>query len=282
MSPPESVRVEVDGVGLNVALRGPEGAPAVVFLHGFPLSHRMWEPQMRTLEARWRIVAPDLRGMGGSDVGDGQYAIDLYADDLFAVLDHLGLADVVACGLSMGGYVLLRALEREPGRFRAAVLADTRSTADDDEARLKRVAAVRALKRKGAETYARQFVEIVLGRTTLAERPELVDWVRATIAAADVLGLSGAQLAMAARTDTTDVLAGLDIPVLVVVGKEDELTPRDLAGDMADALPDGRLAVIPRAGHLSNLENPEAFDRALVRFLEEVAPPPLAGPGAQR
>ncbi|MBW3534741.1 MAG: alpha/beta hydrolase, partial [Gemmatimonadetes bacterium] len=139
-----SMRVEVEGVGLEVAIAGPEDAPAVVFLHGFPLSHRMWEPQMRTLEGRWRVVAPDLRGMGASDSGDGQYGMDVYVDDLFAVLDRLGPGEVVGCGLSMGGYVLLRALEREPGRFRAAVLADTRSTPDDDEGRLKRVAAMRA------------------------------------------------------------------------------------------------------------------------------------------
>ena len=267
-----SLRVEVDGVGLNVEVRGPEDAPAVVFLHGFPLSARMWEPQMRALEDRWRLVAPDLRGMGDSDVGDGQYAIDFYADDLFAVLDRLGLEGVVGCGLSMGGYVLLRALEREPGRFRAAVLADTRSAADDDAGRLRRFAAVRALKRKGTEEYARQFVEIVLGRTSLAKRPELVKWVRDVIAARDPVGLAGAQLAMASRTDTTHVLERLDLPVLVVVGDEDELTPRDVAGAMADALPRGRLAVVPGAGHLSNLENPDEFDRVLIRFLDEVLP----------
>lgn len=267
-----NVRVDVEGVELHVEVRGPEEAPAVLLLHGFPLSRRMWEPQILALEARWRVVAPDLRGMGESGVGDGQYAIDFYADDLFAVMDRLGLDRVVGCGLSMGGYVLLRALERDPGRFRAAVLADTRSAADDDAGRLKRVAAVRSLKRKGTEEYARQFAEVVLGRTTLAKRPELVAWVRETVAAGDVVGLSGAQLAMASRTDTTHVLSQLDMPVLVVVGEEDELTPRDTAGAMAEHLSDGRLAVVPGAGHMSNLENPEEFDRVLIRFLEEVSP----------
>lgn len=269
----ETVRVAAEGAELAVTVAGPPGAPAVVFLHGFPLSRGTWEPQIAALEDRWRVIAPDLRGMGDSGTGDGQYAMDVYADDLFVVLDTLDLDEVVACGLSMGGYVLLRALEREPGRFRAAVLADTRSTADDDEGRLRRVAAARAIKRKGVETYARQFVEIVLGRTTLARRADVVEAVRETIAGGDPLGLAGAQLAMASRTDTTHVLEGLEIPVLVVVGEEDDLTPREGAGAMAEALPDGRLAVLPHAGHLSNLENPEAFDRALVRFLEEVAPP---------
>ncbi len=268
------MRVDVGGVGLNVEVRGPEGAPAVVLLHAFPLSHRMWEPQVEALEGRWRVVAPDLRGLGESEVGDGQYAIDFYADDLFAVLDRLGLDAVVGCGLSMGGYVLLRALERHPERFRAAVLADTRSEADDDAGRLGRVAAVRALKRKGAAAYARQFAESVLGATTLASRPEVVEAVGAVVAANPVAGMCGAQLAMAARTDTTPALAGLALPVLVLVGEEDPVTPPAAAAAMAERLPRGRLEVIAGAGHLSGLEAPEAFNRALVAFLEEVAPPP--------
>ena len=254
-------------------LHGPERGPPVVLLHGFPLHGGMWVGQREALAGRWRLIVPDLRGHGASDVGDGQYAMDFLADDLFAVLEATTAKPVVGCGLSMGGYVLLRAWEREPVRFRALVLADTRSTADPDAGRLKRLDAVRALRREGLATYADAFVGTALGVTTRTERPAVVEVVKAMIRSNPVAGLVGAQLAMAARTDTTPALAGITVPTLVVVGGEDELTPPDVARELADHVPGARLVTIPRAGHLTPLESPAEFNAALVDFLTEAAPP---------
>lgn len=189
----------------------------------------MWSAQVDSLKNQWRVIVPDFRGFGKSEVGDGHYAIDFFVDDLFALLDapELGVSGtpLVACGLSMGGYVLLRAVEREPARFRALVLADTKSGGDNDEGRLKRLGAVRKLRKEGAAAYAEGFVDGALGKTTKAGRPEVVKAVKAMTAAQPVAAMIGAQLAMASRTDTTAALAKIWVPTLVVVGEEDGLTP---------------------------------------------------------
>lgn len=230
----------------------------------------MWAPQLETFSDRYRLVAPDFRGHGGSEPGDGQYTLESLVDDLFAVLDRFAPGEVMGCGLSMGGYVLLRALERAPERFRAVVLADTRSGSDDDATKLGRAEGIRLLKSEGAQSFAEQLVGRLLGRTTLERRPALRETVLDMIRRNSVLGMCGAQLAMAGRTDTTGALRALAVPALVMVGEEDALTPPEQAREMAGAAPGARLQVIPRAGHLSNLESPEEFNRSLAAFLQEV------------
>lgn len=264
------MKVRSEGLELHVESRGPPEAPSVVLLHAFPLHGGMWEAQLDALARDWRVLVPDVRGFGRSSVGDGQYAIDFFVDDLFAVLDatarHAG-EPVVACGLSMGGYVLLRALEREPARFRAIVLADTKAAADDDGGKLKRLAAVRMLKQRGASAYAASFARGALGPTTRDRRPEVVRRVEAIVHANPVAGMVGAQLAMAARTDTTASLAEIRIPTLVVVGAEDPITPPPVARDLAERIRNARFEAIPGAGHLPPLEAAEPFNQALSGFL---------------
>src|SRR5690606_5961412 len=142
---------------------------------------------------------------------------------------------------------------------------------DADPGRLKRLDAVRTLRRDGAAAFAEQFVKGALGATTHAERPEVVETVKAMAAEADPRGLIGAQLAMAARTDTSDVLGGIDLPTLVVVGEEDTLTPPDHARELATRIAGARLAILPGAGHLTPLEVPEEFNAAVGSFLEPLA-----------
>ncbi len=263
------MRIDVGDAELEVVVRGPDDAPVLLFIHGYPFSHRMWEAQLEAFSDGWRTVAYDLRGLGGSEVGHGQYTMELMVDDLVAVIDALGLDRVVGCGLSMGGYVLLRALERERHRFRGAVLCDTRSGADDNDGKLGRARAIGALRRDGAEAYARDFAPRILGETTVRERPEVVRAVTSMIASNAVRGMVGAQLAMLSRTDTTAVLSSLEMPVLSVAGEEDTLTPPEVAREIAVAVGENaRVATIPRAGHVSNMENPRAFDEALGAFLE--------------
>jgi len=265
------MKIMVDGVLLSAQVHGPDDAPALVLLHGFPLHGGMWAAQVAALEGRWRVIVPDFRGFGASDVGDGQYAIDFFVDDLFALLDapelHMHGQSVVACGLSMGGYVLLRAFERAPARFRALVLADTRSGADTDEGRLKRLDAVRKLRKEGAEAFATGFAAGALGKTTQADRPEVVKAVQAMAASQSVAAMIGAQLAMASRTDTTPALARITVPTLVVVGEEDTLTPPVAAKELAARTQGARLATLPGAGHLTPMETPDAFTQALKGFL---------------
>jgi 3-oxoadipate enol-lactonase len=262
-----SVPSSSPGVLLAVEEAGPPGAPAVVLLHGFPLSRSMWEPQLAALSGARRLIAPDARGVGASDVGDGQATMELLVDDLFALLDASQPGPVVGCGLSMGGYVLLRALEREPERFRAAVLCDTRSEADSDEGRLSRAATIRRIREDGVGPFADGFLGQVLAPGTAARDPELVARLRRLILANPPSGLRALLLAMATRTDTTPSLSRIAVPVLVLVGSEDALTPPAGARAMAARIPGARFEEIPGAGHLSNVEAPAAFGRALEAFL---------------
>ncbi|MBI4424289.1 MAG: alpha/beta fold hydrolase [Elusimicrobia bacterium] len=253
------------GTELGYEDRGGSGVP-LVLIHAFPLDRRMWEPQA-PLAARARLIAYDVRGFGESPGGDGQYPFELLVDDLLGLLDHLKLPSAILCGLSMGGYLALRAAERAPERVRGLILADTKSEADGDEAKLKRAAALLAIKRGGLAPFADGFLKGALSPKTLAERPQVAERVRGLILDNAPSGVCAALLAMAARTDTTAALARLSLPALVLVGEHDALTPPDAARALSAALKGSRLELLPAAGHLSNLENPAAFNAAVSRFL---------------
>lgn len=257
----------INGVPLSYVDPGPRDALPVVFLHGFPFSHRMWEPQLEALRTRYRAVAWDFRGHGESYVGDGQYTIEGHVDDLIGLLDHLAISACVVAGLSMGGYVTLRALERNPGRFRAAVLCDTRSTADTNEAKLKRFAAMAAVKTHGSGAFAGEFVRAVFAPGSFARHQAAIETIRSIIAGTPPLSIAGTLLALASRTDTTPALGGISIPVLIMVGEQDVTTPPSDSRFMHEQIRGSRLHVIPDAAHMSNMENAPVFNAHLLEFL---------------
>ena len=261
------LKADINGHSLNYVVQGTEDGLPVVFIHGFPFSHRMWEPQLEALPHRYRAVAYDVRGHGDSEVGHGQYTVELFVDDLIGLLDHLAVDRAVVCGLSMGGYIALRAVERHPERFRGLVLCDTRSEADTDEARIKRAGTIAAVRSRGVEAFAEEFVKLVLASRTLTANTSVVQKVKDMITANDPLGICGTLLALAARTDTTPALPAMNLPALVLVGEHDALTPSADAQAMDQALPQANLHVIPNAAHMSNLENPAAFNERLLAFL---------------
>lgn len=262
----EMQRMTVNGVSLAVEVRG-EG-PAVLFIHGYPLDRSIWTHQMAALDG-WCRIAPDLRGMGQSDAPDLGYSMETYAADLATLLDLLAVDDVVLVGLSMGGYVAFEFLRRWRNRVRGLVLMDTRAEADTAEGRKGRDAAAATAREDGAEAIAEAMLPKVLGATTLAGAPDLVERVRAMMAATPVAGIVGAAGAMRDRPDSTAMLPGLaGLPALVVVGDEDELTPPARARAMADAIPGANLVVIRSAGHLPTLERPVETTDALLAFLD--------------
>jgi YbgC/YbaW family acyl-CoA thioester hydrolase len=261
----EVQRLAVNGVSLAVEVRG--DGPAVLFIHGYPLDHTIWTHQIAALEG-WCRIAPDLRGMGGSDAPDLGYSMETYAADLAELLDLLGADDVVLVGLSMGGYVAFEFLRRWRRRVRGLVLVDTRAEADTPEARRSRDAAAGTAKEQGAAAIAEAMLPKVLGASTLAGAPATVERVRTMMAATPVAGIVGALGAMRDRPDSTPLLAELDgLPTLVIVGDEDELTPPTQARAMADAIPGASLVVIRSAGHLPTLERPSETTDAIVAFL---------------
>jgi pimeloyl-ACP methyl ester carboxylesterase len=238
----------------------------VVLLHAFPLNRTMWEPQIAALFGECRCIAPDLRGFGDSP-RSGPYSMDRYADDVVALLDALQIDRAVVGGLSMGGYIALALWRRHRNRIRALVLADTRSGADNDEGKQKRGELIALAQSEGSSAVADRQVTGLLGKSTREKQPELVDRIRSIMAGESPDGIVGALEAMRNRPDSTPLLAGIDVPTLIVVGDEDVLTPPKEARAMHAAIRGSRLEVIPGAGHLSNLERPAAFNAALSDFV---------------
>jgi pimeloyl-ACP methyl ester carboxylesterase len=263
-------RIEVNGVTLAVTEHGGSAALPVVFIHGFPFSHRMWKGQLEEFGKEMRAIAYDLRGHGDSSVGDGQYTIEGHVDDLVALLDHLHLPRVVLVGLSMGGYITLRALERHPERIRAAVLCDTRSEADTNDGKIGRAAAMKMVKAQGSAAFGADFVKKVFAPETLRSNHAAVDLVAGIIERTTPLSIAGTLLALAARTDTTDGLSRISVPVLILVGEHDVLTPPAASLAMHRRIPGSEVFIVPGAGHMSPLENTEYFNEKLLTFLRRL------------
>ncbi len=259
-------RITVNGVNLAVEVRG-EG-PAILFIHGYPLDRTIWREQIGALEG-FRRIAPDLRGMGQSDAPDLGYSMAIYAADLLALLEVLGVDDVILCGLSMGGYVAFEILRQQRGRVRGLILMDTRADADSPESRRSRDAAASMAKDRGAAAIADAMLPKMLAAGTLGSRPDVAESLRLLMGRTPVPGIVGALSAMRDREGSEALLKTLDgIPTLVVVGEADTLTPPSVARAMVEAIPGARLGIIPGAGHLPPLEQAEATSEILKSFLK--------------
>jgi len=259
------VKLLVAGAELACEVSGT--GPAVLLLHAFPLGLAMWEPQAAALAGAHQIVRFDGRGFGGSPPGDGLLTMERIADDAAGILDRLGLASAVVCGVSMGGYAAFALLRRHPERIRALVLADTRAGADSPETKATRAAQAEKVRREGAPAIADAALPNLLGATSHRERPELVARVRKIIEANPPRGITDALAGLAARADSTPTLREIRVPTLVVVGEEDTITPVAEAEALQRGIAGSRMAVIPRAGHLSSLESPDEFNRQVRSFL---------------
>ena len=244
----------------------------LVLLHAFPLSAAMWAAQREGLADVATVVTPDLRGFGDSPLGEDEPSIDRVAADVAETLAGLELSGVVLGGLSLGGYVLLAALRRPDVRARVAGIAliDTKAAADTAEAAAGRHRIADQVLAEGTGDLAGSMVPNLLGRSTVQGRPLVVGRVRNQIAAARPQSVAWMQRAMAGRGESFDVLAGCDLPALIVVGEEDTLTPPEDAQAMAAQLADVRLQRLASSGHLPALEVPEDLNAALRRFLAEI------------
>jgi len=240
----------------------------VVLIHAFPLNADMWRPQLERVPAGWRLIAPDLRGFGPSSASTARAAtVDDYADDVAVLLDRLHIDRAIIGGLSMGGYVTFALFRRSPGRFSGLILADTKSSADTPEGREGRRNMSELALASGASAVADQMLPKLLGAASRSARPELESHVRHMIESTSVQAITGALEALSSRPDSTPDLARIAYPALIVVGAEDVLTPPADAEAMARGIARSSLVVVPEAGHLSNLESPEAFSKALADFL---------------
>lgn len=258
-----------DAVELYVREAG-AGLP-VVLLHAFPLSSAMWLDQRAALGERCHVITPDQRGFGGSSLGDAEPSLDVCADDVARLLDERGFDRVVLGGISMGGYVAMAFLRRHPGRLRGLLLADTKAGADQEEARRNRLQMAELLDAEpDAPVLLEKVLPTLIGETTVRSRVLAHGRVRGFVQSAPAYAAAWAQRAMAARPDSFEALRTVDVPALVVVGDEDDISPVSEAEAMVEALPDAELAVLPQSGHLTPLEVPEAFNEAVARFLDRL------------
>ena len=264
------MKIKLNGINVNYQERGlPQGLP-IVFIHGFPFNNTMWSPQMMALPQEYRAISFDVRGHGESDVADGQYSIELFTDDLLSLLDHLDIRQAVLCGLSMGGYIALRAVERHPDRVRALMLCDTRSEPDSNEAKIKRASQVKAVKSQGVKPFAESFVKAVFAPETLAKDPKTVATIQSVIESTSPVAICATLLALAARTDTTPALAGIKVPTLIMAGEHDVITPPAASHAMQSHIKGSEIHIVPHAAHMSNLENSSFFNEKLLAFLKKI------------
>jgi pimeloyl-ACP methyl ester carboxylesterase len=251
--------VEYDATG--------QGKP-VVLLHAFPLSRAMWRPQVEALQGECRLVVPDLRGFGGTGPFTGAPSVEAMADDVAALLEALAVRKpVVLGGLSMGGYVALAFARRHPTRLRALVLADTRAEPDTPEGKANRNQTIAFAQTHSAAEVIEQMLPKLLGEETRRMRPEVGEEVRQIAAAQSPAAIVAALQALRDRPDARPGLGVVRVPALVVVGGDDTLTPPAVAQALANGIPGAHLVTIGAAGHLSNLEQPAAFNDAVRSFL---------------
>lgn len=264
------MKAHINGISLSYGDAGQ--GPAVVLLHGFPLSRDMWSPQEEALaQAGFRLVTPDLRGFGESDAPEGPYSMSLFSDDVIALLDHLEIDRAVIGGMSMGGYILLDLLERYPERAAAAVFITTRSTADSKPAKADRRALLERTKKNGTRTMAEIASSILLAGETLEHNPQLVRTVYRWMTSTDIRGIEGALQALLDRKDYSSTLGAFDLPSLVIGADQDSAVQQEDIRALTEGLPASELCMISRAGHMVNLEQPEAFNECLLRFLRRAS-----------
>ncbi len=244
----------------------------MVLLHAFPLDATMWRPQVERAPPGWQFVVPDLPGFGRSTRPPAR-SLDEMAQAVLDLLDEQGITRAVIGGLSMGGYLTLALYRRAPERFSAMVLADTRATADNDQQREGRRKMIETVRTKGASAVADEMLPKLLGASSQRDRPALAAEVREMIERNRPETIAGAVEAMLGRPDSRPLLAQVAVPTLVICGEEDVLTPPADSKALHDGIRGSRLVTLPSAGHLSNLEVPEAFSSALQTFLGELVTP---------
>ncbi len=267
----ENLQLSVNNLNVNYDDNGPVFAPAVVFIHGTPFNKSVWDLQTESLKSNYRVITYDLRGHGKT-TGDesAPLTIDTFTDDLIRFLDALELEKVMLCGSSLGGYIALNAIETHPERFNALVLTATQCGQDSAETKAERNRVLALLQTYGMEKYCDEMIADLFAPTSFTTRKEEVRSVIRMITETSPLSIINTMNALTVRRETCSNLWSISVPVLIMVGKEDMLTPVDVAQFMRDNISGSVMHIIDYAGHLVNLENTHEYNSILKQFIEKV------------
>ena len=265
-----NIRISVNNCIINYNDEGPSDAPVIIFIHGFPLSKSMWNEQFEALKRNYRLIAYDIRGQGQSGEGNEDFSIDLFVKDLIGFMDALKIEKAMLCGLSMGGYIALNAILNFPKRFDALILCDTNCMADSPEAKEKRMNSIESINANGVERYANESLKKLFAPESFVTNKDKITVVKTMIMETSPKSIARTLYALSRRTDTCDKLAEIKAPVLIIVGKEDKITPPAAAQLMQKNIKGSILHIIEHAGHLSNIENAYEFNNHLITFVSSV------------
>jgi len=243
--------------------------PPLLFVHGFPLNHSMWNGQRDRLSSRYRLLIPDLRGFGGSSAVEGIASMEGFADDLARMLDALGVTEPVTfVGLSMGGYIAWQFWRRHADRLGRLVLCDTRALPDSEEVARGRIMTAERVLVQGAGIIADPMLERLFAPGTRTDAAACVEATRQVIMSTSPLSIAAALRGMAQRVDATAWLPAIDVPTLVVCGEHDAISPPAEMRSIAAAMPRATYVQMEGVGHMAPLEAPSVFNERLERWLE--------------
>ena len=265
-----NIKQMVNNLVVGYTDNGPEDAPAIIFIHGFPLNKTMWDNQVEALKEDYRVISYDIRGHGDSEQGNEDFSIKLFVADLLHLMDALKIEKASLCGLSMGGYIALNAIENHPERFEALVLSDTNCIADPPEVKHKRLDTIESIKAFGVEKYVDDSILHLFAPESFTTHKDAIQDVKEMILDTSEESLSKTLLALSLRKATCNKLPEITMPVLFLVGEEDKITPPEASELMHEKIKNSTLHIISHAGHLSNMENSDEFNKHLKTFFATI------------
>jgi 3-oxoadipate enol-lactonase len=262
-------QINVNGISISFEDVGKAQMP-IIFIHGFPFDKSSWQPQMAFFQNTHRVIAYDIRGFGKSSAGKEKASMSLFADDLVKFMDALEIDKAIVCGLSMGGYILMNAVHRYPQRFEAIILSDTQCIADSEAGKTKREQTILEIGKSGLSPFAEGFVNAIFSQAALDNKNKWVAAIKNIIISTPVEIVTGTLSALGERTEKCSSLRAIDIPTLILCGSEDKVTPVAQSEHLHREIATSTLHIIEKAGHLSNLEQPDEFNAQILNFISQI------------
>ena len=257
---------------LNLVFEDHGSGPPLLFIHGFPLHRQLWTGQWEDLSNVSRVIAPDLRGHGESEVGVAPYTMEIFAQDCFDLLSKIGIfGPLFVCGLSMGGYIAMAMLRMHPERIAGLILTATRASADSPDGKANRDKSILLAQTQGASPIIDDMLPRLLSPKSSAYRPEIVQTAQKIMASIPVSTIIKDLQGLKERPDSTVLLSKSSKPTLLIHGEDDQIIPLSEAQALQQTIPDAQLTILPESGHLLNLEQPVLFNTAVRQFIRKNA-----------